>query len=104
MAVKNFSSRVQICGRSAGCHGGHNAVEQSAYISRETMYCEYDGKTYYPKYSEDLVHTEVLLPENAPNEYSGPCDTSVRTFGNRNSGILETMISGQETPHYSNGN
>ena len=72
MAVKNFSSRVQICGRSAGCHGGHNAVEQSAYISRETMYCEYDGKTYSPKYSEDLVHTEVLLPENAPKEYADP--------------------------------
>ena len=70
MAVKNFSSRIQICGRSASCHGGHNAVEQSAYISRETMYCEYDGKIYYPKYSEDLVHTEVLLPENAPKEYA----------------------------------
>ena len=36
------------------------------------MYCEYDGKTYYPKYSEDLVHTEVLLPENAPKEYADP--------------------------------
>ena len=47
-------------------------MEQSAYISRETMYCEYDGKTYYPKYSEDLVHTEVLLPENAPKEYADP--------------------------------
>ena len=34
------------------------------------MYCEYDGKIYYPKYSEDLVHTEVLLPENAPKEYA----------------------------------
>lgn len=33
------------------------------------MYNEYDGKTYYPKYSEDLVHTEVMLPENAPKEY-----------------------------------
>ncbi len=33
------------------------------------MYCEYNGQTYYPKYSEDLVHAEVLLPENAPQEY-----------------------------------
>ena len=33
------------------------------------MYNEYDGNTYYPKYSEDLVHTEVMLPENAPKEY-----------------------------------
>ena len=36
------------------------------------MYCEYDGQTYYPKYSEDLVHCEVLLPENAPEEYKDP--------------------------------
>ena len=27
---------------------------------------------YYPKYSEDLVHCEVLLPENAPEEYKEP--------------------------------
>ena len=67
--VKNISTRVQICGRGAGCHGGHSAVEQSGYISREKMYSEYDGRTYYPKYSEDLVHTEVMLPQNAPESY-----------------------------------
>ncbi|MCR4705052.1 MAG: MobA/MobL family protein [Lachnospiraceae bacterium] len=72
MAVKNISTRAKICGRSAKCTGGHSAVEQSGYISRETMYSEYDGKTYYPKYSEDLVHCEVLLPENAPEEYKDP--------------------------------
>lgn len=69
MAIKNISTRAQICGRSSKCHGGHSAVEQSSYISREKMYNEYDGNTYYPKYSEDLVHTEVMLPENAPKEY-----------------------------------
>lgn len=72
MAVKNISTRAQICGRSASCHGGHSAVEQSSYISREKMYCEYDGQTYYPKYVEDLVHSEVMLPANAPAEYSDP--------------------------------
>ena len=72
MAVKNISTRAQICGRSPSCHGGHSAVEQSSYISREKMYCEYDGQTYYPKYVEDLVHTEVILPANAPAEYSNP--------------------------------
>ena len=72
MAVKNISTRAQICGRSVRCHGGHSAVEQSSYISRTTMYCEYDGQTYYPKYSEDLVHSEVMLPENAPEEYRDP--------------------------------
>ena len=72
MTVKNISTRAKICGRSAKCTGGHSAVEQSSYISREKMYCEYDGQTYYPKYSEDLVHCEVLLPENAPKEYNDP--------------------------------
>ena len=72
MAVKNISTRAQICGRSAKCHGGHSAVEQSSYISRTAMYCEYDGQTYYPKYSEDLVHSEVMLPSNAPAEYQDP--------------------------------
>ena len=62
MAVKNLSTRAQICGRGAKCHGGHSAVEQSSYISRTTMYSEYDGQTYSPKYIEDLVHTEVMLP------------------------------------------
>ena len=72
MAVKNFSSRVKICGRGAGCHGGHSAVEQSSYISRETMYSEHDAKTYYPKYSEDLVYTETMVPDNAPATYRDP--------------------------------
>ena len=72
MAIKSISTRAQICGRSANCHGGHSAVEQSSYISREKMYSEYDEKMYYPKYSEDLVHCEVMLPENAPPEYSDP--------------------------------
>ena len=72
MTVKNISTRANICGRSAKCKGGHSAVEQSSYISREKMYSEYDGQTYYPKYSEDLVHSEVLLPENAPEEYKNP--------------------------------
>jgi len=72
MAIKNISTRVQICGRSPNCHGGHSAVEQSSYISRTTMHCEYDGCTYYPKYSEDLVHCEVMLAKNAPEEYKDP--------------------------------
>ena len=72
MTVKNISTRAKICGRSAKCTGGHSAVEQASYISREKMYCEYDGQTYYPKYSEDLVHCVVLLPENAPEKYKDP--------------------------------
>ena len=31
---------------------------------------EYDGQTYRPKYHEDLVHSEISLPLNAPKEYA----------------------------------
>ena len=55
-------------------------------------------------YLEALEAESIYIMREVAAEYSGPCDTSVRTFGNRNSGILETMIPGQETPHYSNGN
>ena len=72
MAVKNLSTRVAIIGRGARCRGGSSAVDKSAYISRTTMYSEYDGTYYYPKYSEDLVHNEVMLPVNAPAEYLDP--------------------------------
>lgn len=72
MATKNISTRMQICGRSPNCHGGHSAIGQSSYIQRETMKSEYDGLTYYPKYSEDLVHAEVILCKNAPSAFSDP--------------------------------
>ena len=72
MAVKSLSTRIAIIGRGAKCSGGTSAVDRSAYISRTTMYSEYDGTYYYPKYSEDLVHSEVMLPENAPEEYVDP--------------------------------
>lgn len=72
MATKYISTRVAICGRSANCGGGHSAIEQASYISREKMYSEYDCKNYYPKYSEDLVHAEVMLCKNAPPEYADP--------------------------------
>ena len=31
---------------------------------------EYDGQTYRPKYHEDLVHSEIAIPPNAPKEYA----------------------------------
>ncbi|MBQ8913369.1 MAG: MobA/MobL family protein [Lachnospiraceae bacterium] len=65
MATKELSTRVDIIRRSKG----QSAVDKAAYISRTTITSDYDGVTYYPKYSEDLVHSEIILPENAPKEY-----------------------------------
>ena len=68
MATKGVSSRAGICGRG----GGGSAVDMAAYISRTKMYSEYDGEYHIPKYKEDLVHCEVMLPDHAPREYLDP--------------------------------
>lgn len=60
-----ISSRASIVQRSKG----QSAVEQSAYISRTSMYSEYCGMTYNRTGKEDLVGAGVLLPDNAPVEY-----------------------------------
>ncbi len=68
MATKGVSSRAGICGRG----GGGSAVDMAAYISRTKMFSEYDGEYHIPKYKEDLVHCEVMLPDHAPRRYQDP--------------------------------
>ena len=63
---KQLSTRFSIVKRSSG----QSAVEKASYISREEIGSEYDGNIYRPKYKEDLVHSEISLPENAPKEYA----------------------------------
>ena len=65
--VKNgtISSRASIVQRSKG----QSAVEQSAYISRTSLYSDYYGMTYNRTAKEDLVGAGVLLPEHAPPEF-----------------------------------
>lgn len=77
----------QCCAFSEGCRmsGGHplarteaerrpckgqSAVEQSAYISRTSLYSDYYGMTYNRTAKEDLVGAGVLLPEHAPPEFA----------------------------------
>lgn len=47
----------------------NSAIDAAGYISREELYSEYDGHTYKPDPKEDLVHSEIDLPENVPEEY-----------------------------------
>lgn len=63
--VKYASTRFGIVKRSKG----QSAIDHASYISRSVIVSEYDGQTYRPKYHEDLVHCEVSLPENAPEEW-----------------------------------
>ena len=64
--TKQASTRFSIVKRSKG----QSAVEKASYISRSILVSEYDGQTYRPKYHEDLVHSEITLPLNAPKEYA----------------------------------
>lgn len=65
MRTKYASTRFSIVKRSKG----QSAVDAASYISRSVLGSEYDGKTYRPKYREDLVHCEINLPEYAPEEW-----------------------------------
>lgn len=64
--TKQASTRFSIVKRSKG----QSAVEKASYISRSILVSEYDGQTYRPKYHEDLLHSEISLPQNAPKEYA----------------------------------
>ena len=64
--TKQASTRFSIVKRSKG----QSAVEKASYISRSVPVSEFDGQNYRPKYHEDLVHSEITLPLNAPKEYA----------------------------------
>ncbi len=64
-AVKYASTRFGIVKRSKG----QSAIDHASYISRSVIVSEYGGQTYHPKYHEDLVHCEINLPENVPEEW-----------------------------------
>ena len=62
MPCPHFS--ISICSRGSSVAG-------SAYQSGEKLYCVYDDDTKDYEYkSEEIVFKEVVLPENAPEEYS----------------------------------
>ena len=67
---KWMSTRFSIVTRGGNAKNScPSAIDAAGYISREELYCEYDGHTYKPDPKEDLVHSEINLPENAPEEY-----------------------------------
>lgn len=64
MPCPHFS--LSICSRGSG----GSAVASAAYSSGERLFCEYDNHTkFYPDKEEQVVYKEVLLPENAPEEF-----------------------------------
>lgn len=48
---------------------GGSIVKTASYILRENLHDEYQQKTHYYSHVKDLLHSEILLPENAPEEF-----------------------------------
>ncbi|HEL0559380.1 ATP-dependent exoDNAse (exonuclease V) subunit alpha [Streptococcus equi subsp. zooepidemicus Sz105] len=64
MAIYHLS--IKIISRSKG----KSAVAASAYRSGEKIKNEYDGVVHDFTRKGGIVHTEILLPQNAPQEFS----------------------------------
>jgi hypothetical protein len=64
MAIYHF--HLQIITRGAG----KSAVAAAAYRAGETLKNEYDGFVHDYSRKGGVVHTEIILPENAPAEYA----------------------------------
>ena len=48
---------------------GKSAVASAAYQSGQKLYSDRVGQTFSYTHKEEVVHTEILLPPNAPEEY-----------------------------------
>ena len=64
MAIYHCSIKIISRGK------GKSAVAAAAYRAGETITNEYDGVTHDYTRKGGVVHTEILLPDNAPAEYS----------------------------------
>ena len=64
MATYHFSAK--IIARS----NGRSAVAAAAYRSRSILYDRRRSLTFDYTYRRDLVHSEILLPENAPHRFA----------------------------------
>ncbi len=59
---------IGIVSRGSG-GTSHSCIDSASYQSGEKIYSEYEGVWHSGKHTERIVHTEILLPSNAPEEY-----------------------------------
>jgi len=64
--MADYHLHVQMIKRSTG----RSAVAAIAYRASEKIYNEHDGRWHDYTRKKDVVYTEIMLPENAPNEYA----------------------------------
>ena len=63
--VAIYHCSVKIISRSSG----RSSVASAAYRAGEKLYNEYDGCTHDYSKRNDIVHTEIILPDNAPEKF-----------------------------------
>lgn len=66
MTIAIYHCSIKIISRSKG----KSAVAAAAYRSGEKLTNNYDGTTHDFTRKSGIVHTEILLPDNAPREYA----------------------------------
>jgi ATP-dependent exoDNAse (exonuclease V) alpha subunit len=65
-AMAIFHSTTKIIGRSSG----RSSVAAAAYRSGEKLYNDRDGLTHDYTKRKDIVYSEIMLPDKAPQEFS----------------------------------
>jgi len=63
--MANYHMSIKIFSRGKGA----SAVQKAAYRAAEILKSEYDGEMYDYTRKTGIIHKEILLPENAPEEY-----------------------------------
>ena len=56
-----------------------SAVAAAAYQSGEKLFCEYDQQVKHYSEKRGIVHNEILLPANAPQEYAAHSRIQLRS-------------------------
>ena len=64
MSIYHFG-QMKVISRGTG----RSVIASSAYISGEKLYNEYDGLTHDYTRKQGVVFSEVMLPENAKDEW-----------------------------------
>ena len=59
-----------FCAKQVKRSAGQSVVAASAYRAGEKLHCDYYGQTFDYTHKGGVVHQEIILPENAPREYS----------------------------------
>ena len=65
MAIYHFTTGIIKAGK------GKCAVASAAYISGSRLHDERWGRTFSYTRKEEVIYTNLMLPENAPEEYKG---------------------------------